>query len=324
MSVLDASSIVERCLTPTKYCWPITGVTELQEASRNLRSRVNTEHAEIEPECAGIQSTVDQQLAITEFHQYAALTPVDETGRSVLFLHVLAPLARERSRSLALLDDAANGKPLLITVLLPDLGFNLSEVEAAYGFSIYEELEANFGAEAPELMILYDRNLYINSSALFHILCQQHPALLMSLAYSLKFRHEQSIKVREILRGLDEELLRTMEINSEEIMHRRRVEVLINTERVIGDIICEEEQDDTWYVRLRLYEALGSLITDETAALERQYLRVTASYDIGDVTPPMDLMEVCGAEDTAGLQRLTQGTKRVRHRLFMIRQTIPR
>ncbi len=257
--------------TPTPYCWPITDLDSLQAAAVNLRSRVIDRITDPEIRGISVSHAVDETLRGIDHS-----ADDDGTGRRVLFINLLSPLSRRETRHTDI-----NNTPLLISVLLPDLAFNISEVESAYDFSIQNVLEQQFSGGYIEQCIVHKNSLYITTFATFHILSLHHPALLISLSYGSGIPNLHSDKILEVFRQIREYLgsvhttlidncfSETLSYEIIEEAYRACTTAISQSQEHVAHLISPEEEVDTssggneWHLRHLISEALCSLLTDE-------------------------------------------------------------
>jgi hypothetical protein len=299
-------------ITATPYCWPIGSLDELRQASFKLRNRPEHDHEEFQQSVA---AAVDEHLNTTGPDGSGSITNYDETGHRILFVHLLTPLAQERSKRLAKLDDAAQGIPLLVTILLPELAFNISELEEAYGFMTYMELESQFGPNVDQHVRLHKGAFYVDVSGLITVLSQWHPALLVSLAFAVVFaRDVQTIRTYEFLKSVNDALLRNelTTLNDEyfEQVYQGFINVLIEAQEIIQSLLASEE---SCLPEQLVSEAFNVLLIDEKQAFDHLHDKIINSPAVESE------IEV----SSSGVERLCRLSRRVRSRLSNLRKALP-
>lgn len=345
----------------TPFCWPIRSLDELRTASLIIRSRVDAAITDPELQGLSVAAAVDHHLNTAHPGDSGARTPCDEQGRFVLFLHLLTPIARDRSRRLAALDNAAHKKPLLVSILLPELAFNLSEIESAYDFDIQVSLEEQFGEAATGHILMHNGSAYIDTAATFSLLSRHHPALLISLAYGVVFPpSDQTRQVRGLLHQLSDSLetiegaiaeqLFTKELNvSPPHAQRAIIDLIAEAASSLSGIVAPMEGTDdlSWFPRHVIEQAFDSLLTDEKIVfdnlgklLEDEMTAAERESANEDSTPPMsesEAMDIDGAQPTPAapepeddmhsavvwcLQKQERAIRRSRRRILALRRAI--
>lgn len=276
----DQIFVPELLIAATSYCRPIGDLDELRGAAFRIRSRTVNDTAISEFEGESVAVEVDRHLDSALPGASGSLSEVDETGHCIMFLCVMTPLARERSRRLAALDRPANHEPLLITMLLPERAFNVIEIEATYGFNLRESISSQYGNDLANNIVVFRGAHYFTANAVFCSLAHEHPALLISLGYSAVFgaNDRVSTEVREVLRTIDHGLQATEvalldHLYDEDIttkpseVYHAVVALFVEGSAHISALVSPEDlhdsRDNSSFVRHIMHETIESLITEE-------------------------------------------------------------
>lgn len=324
--------------TETRYCWPIVSLDELRTASLTLRSRVIDRSTDPDLESASVAIAVDRRLETALSDSTACPIALDETGHVVRFVHLLTPLPRDRCKRLALREDAANGKPLLVAVLMPEMAFNLSEVESAYDFDIHSIVEQLFGPDTAGHLIIHQGSTYLSKEATFSVLSHEHPALLISLAHVVAFGQDhRTNQVREILSGMRDALSYVeMSIREQTLcepfttsphdFHQTIVTIFEEAQHTIPNVIAPEgsEEESTWYLRHQIAECFATLLTDERMSFDRLWGRITKHFESPqieamDELPAIPLSQITREDILEAFQMQIRAVRCVRQRLHRIR-----
>lgn len=328
------------------YCWPVGSLDDLRATSLVLRSRVSTELTDADSHAISVAEAIDFYLDNARSGDSGSHTQPDENGKFIVFMQLLAPLARDRSKRLATLDDAANGRPLLVAMLVPDMAFNLSELEIAYDWNIHSELEEHYGDSAGAHFVVHQGSPYIDVGATFVLLSQNHPALLISLAFAVVFPPAAYIReVAEFLRSLSDALLsveltiaeqianKSVELSPSDV-HAAIVSLFPDAASTIASTISpddippsDEEGSTLWYLRHVVSETFSTLLTEEGMQFDKVARRNEREMVLAPATE--DQMEVDGEETPSsealvhGLHKLERASRHCRHRLAALRRAIP-
>lgn len=340
--ITETSSGEFRRLNPSSYCWLLESQEELQWAATNLHSR-NTPQPQ---QSISVAEVVDARLA--ELHSGAVLTPsVDESGHYILFFHLLTPLSRDRGKRNALLDEASNGRPLLLTVLMPECAFNISELEAAYELIPHDFLEQQYGPDAVGHIIEYHGSIYLSAGATFCLLSQEHPALLIPLA-SAVITDCENLRIREVITGMREALQRlevmiTEQAFMEELsitphdIYQRILAIHTEGLDVLKTLTCPEDaptegqESRSWYLRQLLSESFDTLITGERMYFDDIWDKINARFM--QQSNQDEEEDCCMADDDEellterecvlnALSRLLRAMRTGRHRLQLLARAV--
>lgn len=332
----------EATIPITRYCWPVETLEELHRSFVSIRSRLQQVGADLEDggsRTSQLADLIEAHLNTAMPGDSASRTKPNESGEYFLFLHVLTPIPRDKSRRRALLDDAANGIPLLIAVLMPHLGFQLSEVEVAYDFSVDTSIDDQFGEGAVGHVLVHDDVPFLDVSSTFSVLLDNHPALLIALAHGVVFERDLGSRLlRATLRTLTEVMHKvSASLASPEVLtyltptdvKATVTSIFADATTQLGDILSPQtdippatpREETRVYLAHVINEAFDTLLTEEMIIFDKIYEKTLTTQPLSS-----NAMEVDDESDLprfAGVRLLRHAIQRSRRRMIALRRSIP-
>lgn len=273
---------IRRLLMPTRFCHAITDVDSLHDASMYLSSR----QEEFSDYSTGIAPLVKKILDNPSER--------NEEGRSLVFLQVESPIVIDRYKC---------ERPALVAVLLPDMLFQLCEVEATYQFSINEILDLD---PCRDHFTTWKGCIFVDWIGTFMLLAQEHPSLLLALISSIILRNnDEGQRLREWLSGIAQSLRELVLITPEQV-HSQCLEILGNARSVVA---MNEEHEELTRI---LYDALDTILADEMFACERLNEKLVSRYCASIEGDGHEMLDEC---QTAWLDRYSKHIRHVCRRL---------
>ncbi len=308
---MTGSAEVGEIITATTYCRPITAESELRSLQYQLHSRTASSSASGALCRIGVVTALDRYLSAT---QGGRPPHEEETGRRLFFLQVLAGRYNQ----------VHDGTPLIITTLHPDLAFNLSEVEEAYGFASETLLREYFGDSLVDHLVVFEESLYLDTVATCILLLHEDPVLLLSLVHSIIIKDQElSLKIREVLRGAAE-ALRGIEIeDNASLIQTLRTSVVFDCQSAVSQLLTTSEDHTQWYVLHLINQAYEFILTETLAAFEKQYNRLLefSTRSEEDMEVDGDLPQV--DDSTENIERLYRSIRNASRRLNRLSHVIP-
>lgn len=322
--ILEIDQISSSRIIDTNYCSAIRSLQDLFFISKFIQSRVTSDITDPQTRGKSVAHAIEQTLGSTIHHhsgQEDITEIIDENGKRLIFLSLLTPYSKDRSKLAE--DDDGNLVPVIISMLLPDRKFNLSELAVIYDINLEDCIIEQFGPDYyMEHVTRYKDSLYIDISATYYVLSRYQPFLLIALAFSV-FLHstDQAQKLKSLLLNLGEELRRLEDtiidntftdnpISYEEVGKSVK-HLLESTEDYLTDLLGsggghEEGEELNWHEFHIVYQAFEMLISDEKYYFYRHFHR-QESYP----------------SETLALQNIRERVRKIRRRIYFMRITIP-
>lgn len=311
----------------TTYCWPVLDYHQLRIAASSLKTRITVRDDDVESHTVNFADLVDTSLRSYIFTE--SIISTDDTGHTVLFIGLNAPLPQMRIKHLS----QFNEEPLLLAVLLPELAFNLSEVGEVYHFSIQESLEEQYATtDISPYIIEHNGTIYTTMDATFQILNREYPALLIPLGFSFLFKGDrQPAQVHEILKDATESL-RLLETRltdgAFEVISPEVPQLLVDgcfaslsdCQSAIIELL-NPEADEHISVRHTLTEAIHVILEEEKSVI-KEMLPPTIIQD--PMEDPMEIdIEAAQEPLIDSLHTIFRCMRRARRTLYIMRHAIP-
>lgn len=243
----------------SKFCRPILEANTLREAAAHLRSRhIKEQGLDIS---LSIASLIDHALQDPTSREIISYDSPEDEGKTLLFVQVESPTTHAQGHYLPVRE-----RPLLIAVLLPDIAFQISELEATYGFSVNDILEID-----PERQhyVLYRNCVFVDWVGTLMLLSQEQPTLAVVIASSFMLNNmEEGERLTEWLRGLIDTLGELPLLTPAQV-YQQCMEILSQARSVVD--INEEHSE---FQRI-LYDTLDTILADEISAFMKLQEKLT-------------------------------------------------